>query len=641
MSKEELKPVLLSVKEIFSGKESAATEKQSVYEIPVYQRNYAWGREQIEQLIEDIISANPKHDDPYFLGNLIVSAPKNEKMSNGSYVYEVVDGQQRLTTLYMILHYLSEIKIADLIKDVTFKDKLRFQARPGSSATLKNLGIISAGENSLTTGYKIIAEMLGKHSEIDVFAKNLLDGTQLIRVQLPEDTDLNRYFEIMNTRGQQLQPVDIVKARLMKEIEEDSRYAFARIWDACAKMDQYIQMTLAPKDTDLRSKIFGDNWDALKCADLTKLSNHFKEVDERSKQPGSTSINHNFADRSIKDAIEVYLEIPETEPEEDPESNSYETPFKFESLLLHALRVMDITDHEQTDSSLDDSRLISIFEKEITDGSQAKRFIETLLVCKFKLDNYMIKRNITASHSEDGEWSLHCLRRKVNKPNYLNTFSGKDTPGSDAEIPTGKTRDILLLQSMLRVTYTSAKTMHWVTEILRLDLTSDITNSETVKRTLQNYARKKVKDAYFAREHTPTGFEIERIVFTYLDYLLALKEKDSVFKFAFRNSIEHFYPQHLADDQRRDEMPVISHDYLHDFGNLALVTVSANSKFSNNSPVNKKQFEQIIKQSKKLGFMAAAVVDHKSWSDTAIGNHRDQMKEILEDDIAKLPIEYQ
>ena len=62
------------------------------YEVPIYQRNYAWDSDQIEQLIEDIMST----DDDYFLGNLIV----NQKDNN---VYEVIDGQQRLTTLSLIV----------------------------------------------------------------------------------------------------------------------------------------------------------------------------------------------------------------------------------------------------------------------------------------------------------------------------------------------------------------------------------------------------------------------------------------------------------------------------------------------------------------------------------------------------------
>ena len=86
------------------------------YEIPIYQRNYAWDNIQIEQLIDDINTS----DDNYFLGNLIV----NQKDNN---LYEVIDGQQRLTTLYLLARYLG----------MSFgKEALRFEAREKSNKTL-------------------------------------------------------------------------------------------------------------------------------------------------------------------------------------------------------------------------------------------------------------------------------------------------------------------------------------------------------------------------------------------------------------------------------------------------------------------------------------------------------------------------
>ena len=69
------------------------------YIVPIYQRNYAWGVSEIEQLIEDIDSSIGDSNKNYFLGNLIV----NQRDNN---VYEVIDGQQRLTTLFLLESYL-------------------------------------------------------------------------------------------------------------------------------------------------------------------------------------------------------------------------------------------------------------------------------------------------------------------------------------------------------------------------------------------------------------------------------------------------------------------------------------------------------------------------------------------------------
>ena len=68
------------------------------YLVPIYQRNYAWSEIQIVQLIEDIESSIDGSNKNYFLGNLIVNQTDNN-------VYEVIDGQQRLTTLYLLEKY--------------------------------------------------------------------------------------------------------------------------------------------------------------------------------------------------------------------------------------------------------------------------------------------------------------------------------------------------------------------------------------------------------------------------------------------------------------------------------------------------------------------------------------------------------
>ena len=67
----------------------------------------------------------------------------------------------------------------------------------------------------------------------------------------------------MNTRGQQLKQVDIVKARLMSKLPNQyERECFAWVWDSCADMDSYVQMSLTRGDTSLRNKVFGDEWSA-------------------------------------------------------------------------------------------------------------------------------------------------------------------------------------------------------------------------------------------------------------------------------------------------------------------------------------------------------------------------------------------
>ena len=71
------------------------------YQIPIYQRAYAWGRTEIETLLRDILDYSRRKDAAaYYIGSLVVHADHKDLDRQ---VFEVVDGQQRLTTLFLIL----------------------------------------------------------------------------------------------------------------------------------------------------------------------------------------------------------------------------------------------------------------------------------------------------------------------------------------------------------------------------------------------------------------------------------------------------------------------------------------------------------------------------------------------------------
>ena len=95
-------PKYYSIKELFGSDE---------YVIPIYQRNYEWGEPQITQLIQDIVdyivkskSNNSESKPRYYIGSLIAYERKLE----GSVIYETIDGQQRLTTLTILLNVIKK-----------------------------------------------------------------------------------------------------------------------------------------------------------------------------------------------------------------------------------------------------------------------------------------------------------------------------------------------------------------------------------------------------------------------------------------------------------------------------------------------------------------------------------------------------
>ena len=178
--------------------------------------------------------------------------------------------------------------------------------------------------------------------------------------------------------------------------------------------------------------------------------------------------------------------------------------------------------------------------------------------------------------------------------------------------------------------------MHWITLVLRHLHSRDAASvtAEELVDLLRDYARGKVSESFFTATE-PQGFEVPRIVFTYLDYVL-LKEHavdgfSRDFDFGFRTSIEHFYPQQPDAEQTGS---VVSSECLKLLGNLALVSVSANSKFSNSLPRSKafNFTDTIERQSPKLALMAQ-ITREQGWNDHQIREHHDAMRAMLQADL--------
>ena len=633
MKPDALKPELLTVDELFSH--------GNVYTVPIYQRNYAWRAAQIEQLISDIQDAAMGHESSYFLGNLVVTprAKPND--------FEVIDGQQRLTTLYLLLSFLEHDGTHPYDRH---KGRLQYESRARASEALRRVGQASYRDgrqvqDSLTEedggiheGFNIIHQTIETKFRDPVsrgqFAEFLRFKVTVVRASLPPTTDLNRYFEIMNTRGQQLLQVDIVKARLMSKLPDAERAGFAWIWDACADMDTYVQMSLARGDTGLRSTIFGDDWCWLVPTDFNAL------LRMRSQFDASTSTFAAVAALSLEGALQKYAQAHVQESSVDEGNERFRSTIEFPVFLLHVLKVKN-GQGDENEGQLDDKHLIASFTNAMPTDHEAqwvRDFAFTLLKCRNLFDAFILKRQFTTStDSEEGDWSLQRLKKNTSSatPGYVHTFR-TDTATDE---PDTATHDALLLQSMLRITYTSPRTMHWITQTLqwlvRQEKPGTITSAGLVDL-LQNYARAKVKSAFFDTKEPsdeqpnahPQGFGIARIVFTYLDYLLLDEATKKDFKFQFRTSIEHFYPQHPDKEQSGAD---VTDKKLHLLGNLALVSVGANSKFSNSFPKAKAENfkDTIAQQSPKLRQMADIAL-RDGWGDAQVQAHHNAMLTTLQ-----------
>ena len=205
-----------------------------LYKIPIYQRNYAWGREEIYALIKDVHDSLEKS--VYYIGTL-VTYKRDEN------IFEVIDGQQRLTTIYIILKALGIETIANC---------LTYSARKVSAMTIekmpkfgeeKDKGIVDGFNYAKEAIKDIVGE---KKADIDAFKDFFLNKVHIIHYRVPKDVDLNHYFEVMNSRGEQLEKHEIVKAKLSEQLigDDDAMEKFSRIWEACSDMSFYIQQKL-------------------------------------------------------------------------------------------------------------------------------------------------------------------------------------------------------------------------------------------------------------------------------------------------------------------------------------------------------------------------------------------------------------
>ena len=353
-------------------------ENKCNYIIPIYQRNYAWGDDEISSLLQDIKNAcekNKEQDKNYYIGSLVVY-----RRENGD--FEVIDGQQRLTTLTLIMHHLGKLSFRNI----------SFEHRDESEQALSNLTSETLPSNfsqALKTIKKVIDEWGNNKDE---FVKFLLDKVEIIRTEVPEGTDLNHYFEIMNTRGEQLEKHEVLKARLMKKLRTPiEKNLFAKIWDACSDMSRYAVMGF---DSKIREVIFSDKWsEKPKCfmEIIQDIEAYNKEIEKKNKDENKKSPIINI--QGDVDGIKILDLINGSKNSGfnkndfvDKYDGSFTPVIDFPNFLMHVLRIyLEITDKCGDFTKivpLDEKYLLNSFEGQIKDDEAVRNFIYVLLICR-------------------------------------------------------------------------------------------------------------------------------------------------------------------------------------------------------------------------------------------------------------------
>lgn len=243
------KPEAKNVRGTFDG--------ENYYQVPDYQRPYSWGDEQIDQLWDDIFSAYSEKQQSYFLGPVILTP------SRGGYS-EIIDGQQRLTTLTILfcvlrdLYYAKDNKVVNRIQSL---EEGKFRLRMITQMNLQNHfeqiilnGVKFPAQKPTDTGDKFLnaawmfREKLKPLSKavVDGFLAFVLNSVVLITITCSSRSSAIQLFQVINTRGLDLSNADLIKSHLFGRLEGDlDKQKFVSTWtqiDEIASQMEYETM---------------------------------------------------------------------------------------------------------------------------------------------------------------------------------------------------------------------------------------------------------------------------------------------------------------------------------------------------------------------------------------------------------------
>ena len=618
----------MSIAEIYNG-------DKATFEVPIYQRNYAWGKDEISTLIQDVYDAYLKSKETYYIGTLV-------SFHKGDRIYEVIDGQQRLTTINLVLHSL----------DLTLLNKLTYRARKKSNDTILNIPHFKIEEKGagIVNGFKYTKEAINEiipQIDREKFKDYFQHKVHIIHYQVPKDIDLNHYFEIMNSRGEQLEKHEIIKARLLEQLRDDKdKEKFNRLWEFCSEMNVYVQQKYREE------KIFGRNHHHF-------IISNFEEIPEENAVLGRIKIS------TLIESQGFQINQNRTE-----HLDTFQPIMDFSNFLLIVLKLtrMDEGGFNPIHFTLDDKELINEFDKvPILDEKFVKKFGFNLLKSRYLLDNYIVHHSNEDDTVDNNPWKLQYWYKEGKNEYLKNLDNNLDNQNK-----------LVQLLSMFEVSFTARQRKNYLFYCLMYLLPKNYT---VVENDLREYgvflfrlADKFLKDVYLVKNNlnaintpNPSSFDhtvlidrkintsirneninftgiygdgteiskgISLFVFNYLDYKLWEKyanelrgertkegsnERNDFFEYLgcsdfglkvfeqfyfsrTRRSLEHFFPQANATGQNGYPNKA----QINCLGNFAMIGAEANSSGSNWSP--KAKLDHYLDASGKIKQVSVASI---------------------------------
>lgn len=565
-----------------------------LYVIPRYQRNYAWGKAEISQLIKDIdeFFEGTEHKS-YYLGSLVCFKREN---INGKEVFELLDGQQRHTTLTLINLALKnwESKNNETVPEETVPESnLKFESRKKSQNYIESLykvknelnkqidNLNTFGTGNFKDAIEIIQEEL-RNKDISNFAKNFYENVFLFRVEVPEDTDLNHYFEIMNNRGEQLEKHEIVKAFLMGTPDVSDKNTFATIWDACSDMSDYVLEEVKNADNSDEDKTL-----------IEILDNH------------SIPIDFPKEEKFVKDKYKSIIDFP--------------------NFLLQVLKL------QYPDTVLDDKKLLEQFQKHLSEENFALKFIDDLHKYRLLFDKYVIKQDLSDAEEKKQNWGI----RKLN-----DTCDGTIKTYKENE----NDEELIKLQTMLYCANSTNTYNNWLQEVLTGEKFSESIEAYTAQ--VYEIAKSRFDDAnlsypnisifnlyfidfllwklYFEKVQGKENIQFTEESLKNLEQKIS-QQKSLFNSFKFKQITSR---EHLAAQSNPSSKDIPLND-LNGIGNLCLISTSQNSAGNKESPIDKKKRFANDNESLKRIMMFESFDENDKWDTVQIRKHAKEIEALL------------
>ncbi|OPY81319.1 MAG: hypothetical protein A4E70_01337 [Syntrophus sp. PtaU1.Bin005] len=278
-----------------------------VYAIPRYQREYTWGKNQWESLFDDVLENDPS----YFLGSIICINQTTDTLAVQR--LEVVDGQQRLTTLSLLFTALYQslklhekdldddqrVELINIKRKLVLKkgdDQLRVIPQIQNNnqndyrAVLSEVGVISqcdtpayAGNRKIFRAFRYfqsrIEEMVNGENDRLASIMAFLDKVSqacLVKIEVASHADAYTLFESLNNRGMPLTAIDLIKNKLLARLESAEPGKVDQYFDVWNKLLGYLG-----DDYSVQERFFRHYYNAFKDT----LNAPFRKDDDKKKDP--------------------------------------------------------------------------------------------------------------------------------------------------------------------------------------------------------------------------------------------------------------------------------------------------------------------------------------------------------------------